>query len=114
MKIFIGFLIAAVGFFVLVFYRTYEMQLLRSEKEPELRHIAIKSAKFAGTIIFFVALFVISLILCDRYQISFWISFLISVFIAVGLWGFCKLFNIKNPIFSAVAKMRAKKSKEIS
>jgi hypothetical protein len=111
MKILLVFIVAVCAFVVLVFYRTYEAQLLRSDKEPKLRPIVIKSAKFVGTMILFVALFIVSMRLCDYYQISFWISFGLSVLIAAGLWYFCKFFNIKNSAFSDVAERRAKKSK---
>jgi hypothetical protein len=100
------------GFAVLVFYQSYCAKLGQTQKSQKLAPLAVKSIKLAATIFAAVALLAVSNILCYRYQISFAISFGISVLIALGLWGFCTLFNIKNPAFSDVAERRAKKMQQ--
>ena len=97
---------------VLAFYESYCARSLRSQKVSELWPIAVKSVKFAIACLLTLGLFIISHILCRRYHISFIISFIISVLIALGFLGFCRLFNIKNPASSDVPERRAKKKEQ--
>jgi len=68
------------------------------QKTMELRPIAFKLVKFAGACFLALVLFIISHVICRYYQISFAISFMISVLIALGFLGLCKLFDIKHPV----------------
>lgn len=103
------YLVMGCAFVLLVFYEGYSTWLSRSQKEPALRPLAVKSIKLAGVIFLALVLLTVSNFLCEHYKIGFAISFGFSVLIALGLWGVCKLFDIKNPAFSDVAERRAKK-----
>jgi hypothetical protein len=105
------YIVMGCGFAILVFYQSYCARLSKSQKTQELRPIAVKSVKVAGAFFLTLLLLTLSNLLCDHYQISFWISFGLSVLIAAGLWYFCKFFNIKNPAYSDCSQKLINKPK---
>jgi len=96
---------------VLVFYESYCVRS-RTQKNPELLPIAVKSFKFAGVIFLLLVVFTASQILCKHFHISFWISFMISVLISLCFLGVCYLFKIKNPAFSNDSTKKVKRKNE--
>jgi len=94
-----------------VFYESYCVRS-RSQKKPELLHIAVKSIKFAGAIFLLLVVFTASQILCKHFHIGFWISFIISVLISLGFLVCYYLFGIKNPAFSNDSTKKLKKKNE--
>lgn len=86
---------------VFLFYQSYE-QLAHSLKASDYLKLIINSIKRAGIIFLLFVVFILSQIICKHYQVGFVISFIVSVIIALGFLGFCKLFNIKNPAHSDV------------
>ena len=97
---------------VLVFYESYCARASRSQESPELRPLLLKSIKFGGACFLVLVVFTISQILCRHYQISFAISFMISVLISLCFLGFCYLFNINHPAFSNDSTKKVKKKNE--
>ena len=104
MKIYTAFVVTGLVIAALVFYETYCTLSSRSEKVSKWRPVIVRSVMFAGAISLFFAVFIISDNLCERFNIGFWISFAISVLIALGFLGVCKLFNVKHPVSYHVSK----------
>jgi hypothetical protein len=92
----ISFLVAC-GIAVLSFYEAYCVRASRSERVLELRSLIVKSMKLSGAFFLLLIVFIGSQALCDYFQLGFWISFGISILIAVVFWRFFVLFNIKHP-----------------
>lgn len=106
-----AYIIAGCVIAVLVFYESYYVRS-RSQKNPELLPIAVKSVKFAGAIFLLLVVFTASQILCKYFHIGFWISFMISVLISLGFLGFCYRFKLSSKDFSE-EKSKESNNKEL-
>lgn len=76
-----------------IFYTAY-LCAVDSQKAIELRPLLRKAIKFAGATFLLLSLFLISHNLCRHYQISFAISFTISVLLSLCFLGVCYRFKI--------------------
>ncbi len=106
-----AYIIAGCIISVLVFYESYCARS-RTQKNPELLPIAVKSIKFAGAIFLLLVVFTASQILCKHFHTGFWISFMISILISLGFLVCYYLFYIKNPVFSNNSTKKVKKENE--
>ena len=93
------YIIPGIAIPLLTFYMAY-LNDITSKELMDFRQLFMKSIKFAIALLLAFYSLLLSDQLCEHYHVSFAISFGISILIALGFLGFCKLFNIKHPVAS--------------
>ncbi len=77
----------------LVFYGAY-LRMVGSQKSIPLRSLTTKSAKFAGALLVFFGLFIVSEKVCRYYDVGLPISFVVSLLISLCFLGICHRFKL--------------------